>query len=88
MKPVRDIVLQTLQYWNNIQGPDTPEPSEAGSSIKGLLINSRYQYFCTTAKTLYILVPALFPGILVEICPQLKLTTFHGLCFLPLSLSH
>ncbi|XP_022960870.1 TORTIFOLIA1-like protein 2 [Cucurbita moschata] len=34
VKPVRDIVLQTLQYWNNIQGPDTPEPSEAGSSIK------------------------------------------------------
>ncbi|CAK9327902.1 unnamed protein product [Citrullus colocynthis] len=34
VKPVRDIILQTLQYWNNIQGPDTPEPSEAGSSIK------------------------------------------------------
>ncbi|XP_022926186.1 TORTIFOLIA1-like protein 2 [Cucurbita moschata] len=34
VKPVRDIVLQTLQYWNNVQGPDTPEPSEAGSSIK------------------------------------------------------
>ncbi|KAI3443468.1 hypothetical protein Pfo_000133 [Paulownia fortunei] len=34
VKPVRDIALQALQLWRNLPGPDTPEPSEAGSSVK------------------------------------------------------
>ncbi|KAI3447282.1 hypothetical protein Pfo_003947 [Paulownia fortunei] len=34
VKPVRDIALQALQLWKNLPGPETPEPSEAGSSIK------------------------------------------------------
>ncbi|XP_031281596.1 TORTIFOLIA1-like protein 2 [Pistacia vera] len=34
VKPVRETVLHALQYWRGLPGPDTPEPSEAGSSIK------------------------------------------------------
>ncbi|KAJ4709158.1 microtubule-associated protein TORTIFOLIA1 [Melia azedarach] len=34
VKPVRETVLHALQYWRGIPGPDTPEPSEAGSSVK------------------------------------------------------
>ncbi|KAK6131740.1 hypothetical protein DH2020_034537 [Rehmannia glutinosa] len=34
VKPVRDIALQALQLWRNLPGPNTPEPSEAGSSVK------------------------------------------------------
>ncbi|XP_028077211.1 TORTIFOLIA1-like protein 2 isoform X2 [Camellia sinensis] len=34
VKPVRDTVLQALHLWRRLPGPDTPEPSEAGSSIK------------------------------------------------------
>ncbi|XP_024020584.1 TORTIFOLIA1-like protein 2 [Morus notabilis] len=34
VKPVRDTVLHSLQCWRTLPGPDTPEPSEAGSSIK------------------------------------------------------
>ncbi|XP_060670398.1 TORTIFOLIA1-like protein 2 isoform X2 [Ziziphus jujuba] len=34
VKPVRDTVLQALRCWRTLPGPDTPEPSEAGSSIK------------------------------------------------------
>ncbi|XVF19086.1 hypothetical protein REPUB_Repub11eG0079900 [Reevesia pubescens] len=34
VKPVRDTVLQALQYWRSIPGPDTSELSEAGSYIK------------------------------------------------------
>ncbi|KAF8389491.1 hypothetical protein HHK36_026186 [Tetracentron sinense] len=34
VKPVRDSVLQALQYWRSLSGPDSPEPSEAGSSTK------------------------------------------------------
>uniref|UniRef100_A0A5B7AJZ7 Putative microtubule-associated protein TORTIFOLIA1 n=1 Tax=Davidia involucrata TaxID=16924 RepID=A0A5B7AJZ7_DAVIN len=34
VKPVRDSVLQALHLWRSLPGPDTPEPSEAGSSIK------------------------------------------------------
>ncbi|KAG8376327.1 hypothetical protein BUALT_Bualt09G0051700 [Buddleja alternifolia] len=33
VKPVRDIALQALQLWRNLPGPNTPEPSEAGSSL-------------------------------------------------------
>ncbi|KAL5836247.1 hypothetical protein ACOSQ4_015744 [Xanthoceras sorbifolium] len=34
VKPVRETVLHVLQYWRSLPGSDTPEPSEAGSSIK------------------------------------------------------
>ncbi|MED6207799.1 hypothetical protein PIB30_038992 [Stylosanthes scabra] len=34
VKPVRDAVLQALKYWRILPGPNTPEPSETGSSIK------------------------------------------------------
>ncbi|XP_051131771.1 TORTIFOLIA1-like protein 2 [Andrographis paniculata] len=34
VKPVRDIALQALQLWKNLPGANTPEPSEAGSSVK------------------------------------------------------
>ncbi|KAI9192219.1 hypothetical protein LWI28_019710 [Acer negundo] len=34
VKPVRETVLHVLQYWRSLPGPDTPEPSETGSSIK------------------------------------------------------
>ncbi|XP_042494584.1 TORTIFOLIA1-like protein 2 isoform X2 [Macadamia integrifolia] len=34
VKPVRDSVLQALQYWKSLPGPISPEPSEAGSSTK------------------------------------------------------
>lgn len=40
VKPVRDAVLHALQYWRSLPGPDTPEPSEAGSSIKGMVSSS------------------------------------------------
>lgn len=40
VKPVRDAVLQALQYWRGLPGPDTPEPSETGSSIKGLMADN------------------------------------------------
>lgn len=35
-------MLHALQYWRGIPGPDTPEPSEAGSSVKGLAADSCY----------------------------------------------
>ncbi|KAK7314323.1 hypothetical protein VNO77_32842 [Canavalia gladiata] len=34
VKPVRDAVLQALKYWTILPCPDTPEPSETGSSLK------------------------------------------------------
>ncbi|KAF6167328.1 hypothetical protein GIB67_043189 [Kingdonia uniflora] len=34
VKPVRDSVLQALLYWKRLPGPDSPEPSEVGSSTK------------------------------------------------------
>ncbi|KAK3005793.1 hypothetical protein RJ639_017599 [Escallonia herrerae] len=46
VKPARDTVLQALHLWKSLPGPDTPEPSEAGSSIKGMelvyIVSSRY----------------------------------------------
>ncbi|KAL7137001.1 hypothetical protein ABFS83_10G066000 [Erythranthe nasuta] len=42
VKPVRDIALQALQLWRNLPGPDTPEPSETGSSIKGTSYRDDY----------------------------------------------
>lgn len=40
MKPVRDIALQALQLWKNLPGPNTAEASEAGSSVKGILVDA------------------------------------------------
>ncbi|KAM7480844.1 hypothetical protein LguiB_005427 [Lonicera macranthoides] len=37
VKPVRDMVLQSLHLWRSVPGSDTAELSEAGSSIKGLV---------------------------------------------------
>ncbi|XP_068641794.1 TORTIFOLIA1-like protein 2 [Aristolochia californica] len=34
VKPVRDSAMQAIQCWKNVAGPDSPEPSEAGSSTK------------------------------------------------------
>ncbi|XP_014509426.1 TORTIFOLIA1-like protein 2 [Vigna radiata var. radiata] len=34
VKPVRDAVLQALKYWTTLPAPDTPDPSETGSSLK------------------------------------------------------
>ncbi|XP_031503787.1 TORTIFOLIA1-like protein 2 [Nymphaea colorata] len=34
VKPVRDIVVQTLQYWRSIRNADSPDFSEDGSSAK------------------------------------------------------
>ncbi|KAL2321408.1 hypothetical protein Fmac_030377 [Flemingia macrophylla] len=34
VKPVRDAVLQALKCWTNLPAPDTPDPSETGSSLK------------------------------------------------------
>lgn len=34
--------MHALQYWRGLPGPDTPEPSEAGSSIKGLVADACY----------------------------------------------
>ncbi|KAK6126659.1 hypothetical protein DH2020_039606 [Rehmannia glutinosa] len=49
VKPVRDIALQALQLWRNLPRPDTPEPSEAGSSIKE--ISYRDDYGDTTSAS-------------------------------------
>ncbi|KAF7146930.1 hypothetical protein RHSIM_Rhsim03G0270400 [Rhododendron simsii] len=37
VKPVRDTVPHALHLWRSLPGPDPPEPSETGSSIKGLV---------------------------------------------------
>ncbi|XP_073156524.1 TORTIFOLIA1-like protein 2 [Henckelia pumila] len=42
VKPVRDAALQALQLWKSIPGSVTPEPSEAGSSVKGTSYISDY----------------------------------------------
>ncbi|KAG9449369.1 hypothetical protein H6P81_009334 [Aristolochia fimbriata] len=34
VKPVRDSAMQAIQCWKNVSGPESPEPSEAGSSTK------------------------------------------------------
>ncbi|KAL3642847.1 hypothetical protein CASFOL_013662 [Castilleja foliolosa] len=42
VKPVRDIALQALQLWRNLPGANSPEPSEAGSSVKGTSYRDDY----------------------------------------------
>ncbi|XP_052199299.1 TORTIFOLIA1-like protein 2 isoform X2 [Diospyros lotus] len=42
VKPVRETVLQALHLWKSLPGPGTPEPSEAGSSIKGSYYGGDY----------------------------------------------
>lgn len=42
VKPVREMVLHALQYWRIIPGLDTPDPSEAGSSVKENFCGSNF----------------------------------------------
>lgn len=42
MKPVRDIALQALQLWKSLPGANIAEPSEAGSSVKGIPIDALF----------------------------------------------
>ncbi|XP_050260992.1 TORTIFOLIA1-like protein 2 isoform X2 [Quercus robur] len=51
VKPVRDAVLQALQYWRSLPGPDTPEPSEAGSSIKENYCGGDYSDLTSTSES-------------------------------------
>lgn len=37
-------MLQALHLWRSIIGPDTPEPSETGSSIKGYKTDTLFVY--------------------------------------------
>ncbi|GFY80551.1 ARM repeat superfamily protein [Actinidia rufa] len=54
VKPVRDTVLQALHLWRSLPGHDTPEPSEAGSSIKGLLDHCTIPPFSFLAALKYL----------------------------------
>lgn len=51
VKPVRDTVLQALHLWRSIIGPDTPEPSETGSSIKEIFCGSGYGYISSASES-------------------------------------
>ncbi|KAJ7973667.1 microtubule-associated protein TORTIFOLIA1 [Quillaja saponaria] len=51
VKPVRDTVLQALQYWKSLSGPDTCEPSETGSSIKDSLCEGDYSDLSSTTES-------------------------------------
>ncbi|KAL3535002.1 hypothetical protein ACH5RR_003463 [Cinchona calisaya] len=42
VKPVRDAALQAVQIWRNLPGSETPEPSEAGSSVKENFYRDEY----------------------------------------------
>ncbi|CAI9099016.1 OLC1v1035765C2 [Oldenlandia corymbosa var. corymbosa] len=42
VKPVRETALQALQIWRDLPGSDTPEPSEAGSSVKENFFRDEY----------------------------------------------
>ncbi|KAK1317215.1 Microtubule-associated protein TORTIFOLIA1 [Acorus calamus] len=42
VKPVRDSVVQALQYWKNFPAIHSPEPSEAGSSTKENLVGGDF----------------------------------------------
>ncbi|PKI34616.1 hypothetical protein CRG98_045010 [Punica granatum] len=42
VKPVRDSVAQALHCWRSLPGPTTPDPSEAGSSIKDSFFGGEY----------------------------------------------
>ncbi|KAL0410334.1 UNVERIFIED_CONTAM: TORTIFOLIA1-like protein 2 [Sesamum latifolium] len=57
VKPVRDVALQALQLWKNLPGPGTPEPSETGSSVKGILINA-----CSVYRLLWFIKSYLPPA--------------------------
>lgn len=44
---MRDAITQAIQLWKVIPGSDTPEPSEAGSSTKGItILISRFLAWC------------------------------------------
>ncbi|KAL6191877.1 hypothetical protein ACLB2K_038266 [Fragaria x ananassa] len=51
VKPVRDTVLQALQCWKSLPGPDTPEPSEAGSSIKENFFGGDYSDITSASES-------------------------------------
>lgn len=51
VKPVRDTALQALQAWRNLPGSDTPEPSEAGSSIKENFYRDEYIDVTSTCES-------------------------------------
>lgn len=34
---MRDAIIHAIQCWRTLPGADSPEPSEAGSSTKGLI---------------------------------------------------
>ncbi|EPS66155.1 hypothetical protein M569_08622, partial [Genlisea aurea] len=42
VKPVRDMALQAQQNWRNLPGANTPEPSDAGSSVKETYYRDEY----------------------------------------------
>ncbi|KAM5553513.1 TORTIFOLIA1-like protein 2 [Rosa sericea] len=51
VKPVRDTVLQALQCWKSLLGADTPEPSEAGSSIKENFFGGDYSDITSASES-------------------------------------
>ncbi|KAM1087382.1 hypothetical protein ACFX2B_012766 [Malus domestica] len=51
VKPVRDTVLQALQCWKSLPGPDTSEPSEAGSSIKENFFGGDYSDITSASES-------------------------------------
>ncbi|XP_050216436.1 TORTIFOLIA1-like protein 2 [Mercurialis annua] len=52
VKPVRDTVLHAIQYWKSLPGPDTPEPSETGSSIKENFCRGDYNDLTSTSDSM------------------------------------
>ncbi|KAJ8753256.1 hypothetical protein K2173_017874 [Erythroxylum novogranatense] len=52
VKPVRDTVLHALRCWKSLLGPDTPEPSEAGSSMKENFCGGDYSDLTSTGDSI------------------------------------
>ncbi|CAA3021842.1 microtubule-associated TORTIFOLIA1 [Olea europaea subsp. europaea] len=52
VKPVRDTALQALHLWKNLLGSATPEPSEAGSSVKETAYRDDYGDVTSTGETM------------------------------------
>ncbi|KAL2534447.1 ARM repeat superfamily protein [Abeliophyllum distichum] len=52
VKPVRDTALQALHLWRNLPGSDTPEPSEAGSSVKETAYRDDYGDVTSTGDSM------------------------------------
>ncbi|CAI0553321.1 unnamed protein product [Linum tenue] len=49
VKPVRDTVLHAIQCWKTLPGPDAPEASETGSSIKENYCGGEYSDITSTS---------------------------------------